>query len=191
MANTEQLNTDVFRILVVDDDEGALDDVKRCFGDMEGLDFTLIDDPDKIDNLQAAEETYHMVVSDMMFDEKNKIQFSLARIKQVWPDAIIVVSSYYPQGLPDGDQNAADVFLNKLKLTVDPSILCNRLIELIPSPSIRSNPNAEKFLQRLKKSKLPKDDYNCMIRTCDKLRVLLLNNNNNVREEIQRSDRNG
>ncbi len=149
MAKTELLiATDLFRILIVDDEADTLNDVKQCFGSMEGFDVVLIEKPEEIENYQITEKTYHLVVLDIRFREQgNVIQYLLTKTKEAWPDAIIVILSNYDDELSPNERDEADIVLNKAKLIAEPNLLCNRVKKILPKHRILSNPIAARFFK--------------------------------------------
>jgi len=140
-----------FAILVVDDDDGVCELLGDCIGNVPKVKMKYLKEPESIEDYEVMQENFLVIILDILFDKFNKIEYLLEQVEEKWPDAIIIVLSYYEKELSKQQRKRTDAFINKTKLLLEPKLLRNKLIELIPTHKKVMEGITKEFLENLAK----------------------------------------
>jgi hypothetical protein len=130
---------DSVRVLVVDDDEGVGESVRQRLG-LFGIhtDIEQIRVPENIENPRFTEQTFAMLILDVMFQEdqedKKRVRYLLGHVKNLWPHAVVVILSNYTTLLSERDKRDADLVVSKLSFTTRADVLIKGVAGLARGP---------------------------------------------------------
>ncbi len=135
-----------FVILLVDDDEDACDMLRTCLENVPKCKVEYLKVPEAIEDY---EENFPVIILDILFDKVNKIGYLLDQVKEKWPGSIIIILSYYEKELSWLQRRRVDAIVNKTKLLLEPKLLRDNLIEIIPKHQVGMDDVSREFLENL------------------------------------------